>query len=293
MKQQEQGFTILEVMIAILIATIFVATAMQMMAMAAAFKARARQYAEATTWIQADLEVVKDQADQLPLPSTTLTADVAAGATDLTVNSISGFAAGDIIKVGSNSSTYTISAITTSTKIITISSPGIATAQTTGSQVVARCKLSPLTPSTTTGIGDYLNDNLPSLTTSNPNSGDTTILGRNFNLFRISKVKNVDPYEILELFYGVASQDTRTTLSAAAAATSTTLTVASASGFKVGDTLIVGGTDFDNEIQSISGNTVTLTAQLGSAQSSGATVDAPIAVLNTEVMPNAALQCPK
>jgi len=293
MRKQEQGFTILEAMIAILIATIFVATAMQMMAMAAAFKARARQYAEATTWIQADLEVVKDQADQLPLPSTTLTANAAAGATSLTVDSVRGFAVGDTLKVGSNANTYTIASggINTATKTITLTG-GIATTQTTGSQILARCKLSPLTPNTTTGFGDYLKNNLPAKTDINPNTGDTTILGRNFTISRIANVKNTDPYEVLELFYSVAPTDAHTILSTAATATSTTLSVASASGFKVGDKLTVG-TDVDNEIQSISGNTITLTAQLGSAQSSGAIVDVSIAVLNTEVMPNAALQCPQ
>jgi Tfp pilus assembly protein PilV len=60
----EQGFTVIEALFAILIATIFVTVAMQMMAIAAIFKARAQQNAEATTWIQEDLENVKLQATE-------------------------------------------------------------------------------------------------------------------------------------------------------------------------------------------------------------------------------------
>lgn len=62
--QQEQGFTLVEVLVAILITTIFVAVSMQAMVLAAVFKARAQEYAEATTWIQEDLENVKYQASR-------------------------------------------------------------------------------------------------------------------------------------------------------------------------------------------------------------------------------------
>lgn len=62
--QQEQGFTLAEVLIAILIASLFVAAAMQAMVVATVFKVRAQEYSEATNWIQQDLEVVKNQASQ-------------------------------------------------------------------------------------------------------------------------------------------------------------------------------------------------------------------------------------
>lgn len=62
--QQEQGFTLVEVLVAILITTLFVAVSMQAMVLAAVFKTRAQQYAEATTWIQEDLENVKYQASR-------------------------------------------------------------------------------------------------------------------------------------------------------------------------------------------------------------------------------------
>lgn len=62
--QREQGFTLVEVLIAILITTLFVAVSMQAMVFAAVFKARAQQSAEATTWIQEDLEKVRFEASQ-------------------------------------------------------------------------------------------------------------------------------------------------------------------------------------------------------------------------------------
>lgn len=62
--QREQGFTLVEVLIAILITTLFVAVSMQAMVFAAVFKARAQQTAEATTWIQEDLEKVRFEASQ-------------------------------------------------------------------------------------------------------------------------------------------------------------------------------------------------------------------------------------
>jgi len=60
-----KGFTLVEVLVSILIASLFVATAMQAMVVASLFKAKARQYAEAVTWIQEDLENVKHTAATL------------------------------------------------------------------------------------------------------------------------------------------------------------------------------------------------------------------------------------
>ncbi|MGL5924131.1 type IV pilus modification PilV family protein [Chroococcidiopsis sp.] len=65
--KSEQGLTMIEVLFAILITTIFLTVAMQMMAVAAIFKARAQQNAEATTWIQKDLESLRFEASQIGL----------------------------------------------------------------------------------------------------------------------------------------------------------------------------------------------------------------------------------
>lgn len=64
LSQQEQGFSLVEVLVAIVIATIFVTTALQAMVIAALFKAKAQEYSEATTWIQNDLEDLRYQASR-------------------------------------------------------------------------------------------------------------------------------------------------------------------------------------------------------------------------------------
>ena len=148
--KQEQGFTMVEVLIAILIATIFVAVTMQMMALAAMFKVRAQEYAEATTWIQEDLESVKYEAANLQYTSS-LSADAAANNSSITVASASRFRANDSLKVGSDPGTYTISSISGTTLNIT---PNLGTDQTSGAEVSAtntRCKSSVLTTNATSG----------------------------------------------------------------------------------------------------------------------------------------------
>ncbi len=106
---QEQGFTLVEVLVAILLTTLFVATAMQAVVIAAVFKSRTRQFAEATIWIQEDLENVKNEAAKFQ--STSLTAPATPGLSYINVASVVDFAVHDTLKVGSDPGTYTINAI--------------------------------------------------------------------------------------------------------------------------------------------------------------------------------------
>lgn len=62
--QHEQGFTLTEVLVAILITTVFVATAMQAVVIAAVMRVKAKEYSEASAWIQENLEDVRYQASQ-------------------------------------------------------------------------------------------------------------------------------------------------------------------------------------------------------------------------------------
>jgi len=92
--KQEQGFTLVEVLIAILIATIFVTLAMQAVVIAALFKARAKQYAEATTWIQENSEFVRYRASEYEKSASPYSSKCSATtATD-------GFAAGLLTDIG-------------------------------------------------------------------------------------------------------------------------------------------------------------------------------------------------
>lgn len=192
--QQEQGFTLVEVLVSILIVTVFIGVSMQAMVIAAVFKARAKQYSEATTWIQEDLENVKYRAAQLNYA--TLTTGAGTTTTGLQVSSVVGFAVGNTLTVGTDSTNNVISSINTGTSTLTIN-PALGTAQSSGVVVVSTNECNP--SSSTTGFAEALRNNLPALT----NSGTKRIVGKSFSLTRTTNVKDVAPYEVLELTYTV------------------------------------------------------------------------------------------
>jgi prepilin-type N-terminal cleavage/methylation domain-containing protein len=314
--KKEQGFTLVEVLVAILIATIFITVTMQMMVIATVFKVKAQENTEATNWIQGDLENVRYQADKLQFQQTKLAADAVPPSSPALVSPISintpsqvvvdSFAVGDKLRVGLDPTNYTITVVSgtgitsTSTRTLTIS-PALEKAQAANALVVATKRCTPGTDQNK-GLADWLRDNV---TDTNPSDGITDITSnvntleqqrtgrnnKNFKVSRITTLSATSPYNVLEVFYSVAPTTAHTTLSADALATSTTLSVASASGFKVGDKLTVG-TKINNTIASISGTTITLSSALGSAQTSGSIVDVSVATANTEVIPNVAFQCP-
>jgi prepilin-type N-terminal cleavage/methylation domain-containing protein len=65
-----QGFSLIEVMIGILILFGFVAAAMQTLVASAAIKVKAQERSEATAWIQQDIELIRYRASQLPATTT-------------------------------------------------------------------------------------------------------------------------------------------------------------------------------------------------------------------------------
>lgn len=252
LKPAEQGFTLVEVLVAILITTLFVGVAMQTMVFAAIFKAKAQEYTEATTWIQEDLEQnVKYQADSLQFPQTTLTTDAAKGASLITVASGSIFANNDTFRIGLDPNNYTISSVIGNTLSIT---PALAADQVQNAAVVATKRCNPSAQNA--GLADGLRD---SITDTNHTDGITNITtndnpvsftknfrtGKTFSLSRTTTLSATSPYSVLEVTYSVAPQNAHTTLTAAASATSNTLNVASTTGFNVGDQLTVG-TDVNN-----------------------------------------------
>jgi Tfp pilus assembly protein PilV len=96
---QDQGFALFEVLISILTVTIFIAVAMQALLLAAIFKSRAEQRNEAATWIQKDLENVKNQAKEYE--KNTFPYSVKCSATI----SSNGFAAGFLSSIGGTPAT--------------------------------------------------------------------------------------------------------------------------------------------------------------------------------------------
>ena len=67
----EAGFTLSEVLVAILLTTTFVAVAMQGMVVAMLLKSKALQLAEANRWVQADLESIRSKLSISQIPVTT------------------------------------------------------------------------------------------------------------------------------------------------------------------------------------------------------------------------------
>jgi len=63
-KRDSGGFTLIEVMVAMVVAAVFVSMTMQAIVTSAAFRVVATQYDEAVSWIQEDLEMVVNQAAQ-------------------------------------------------------------------------------------------------------------------------------------------------------------------------------------------------------------------------------------
>jgi prepilin-type N-terminal cleavage/methylation domain-containing protein len=59
-----RGFTLVETLVAMIVGSIFVAIAMQVIVSAAFFQSRAEQYDEAFNWVQEDLEAVINHAGQ-------------------------------------------------------------------------------------------------------------------------------------------------------------------------------------------------------------------------------------
>ncbi len=198
--KQEQGFTLIEVLIAILIATIFITVAMQAVVIAAMFKARAKQFSEATIWIQQDLENVRQEAAIVGY--TTLSA-TPTSLNSLSLSSTTGFANSNKLQIGTATTTFstTISGISGNT--ITVD-PALASAPpagtpvsvlTTGSTDTTLCYAN----AQNNGFGNLLSNNLPTLISSTK-----TIAGKTYTLSRTATVRDATPYEVLQINYTVA-----------------------------------------------------------------------------------------
>lgn len=62
-----QGFTLVEVLVGLLVIVGFISTAMQALVTATVFKVKGQELSEATTWIQEDIERVRFEAKRLEI----------------------------------------------------------------------------------------------------------------------------------------------------------------------------------------------------------------------------------
>jgi Tfp pilus assembly protein PilE len=210
----EQGFTLVEVLVGTLIIMLFVVTGMQSFVSAVALKSKAKVVSNASAWIQENMQAVSSKAYStdatagVPYTATTLSAAVSTGATTITVTATTGFRVGDAVLVGSDSVSNVVSEIgpssspSLSANQIRLSS-SLATAQSSGGSVIARCRAE----ATTAGYAAYLNSNLPAITTettsANSNIGTKAIFNKTYTLTRSVGVRNSSPYQIAQMTYTV------------------------------------------------------------------------------------------
>lgn len=202
LSQPNQGFTLVEVLVAILITTLFVTVAMQAIVFAAIFKVRAQEYTEATNWIQSDLENVKYQAANLQFPQTTLAANV----TTVPVSSITGvaatrFATSGKLQVGLDTTSYRFSR---SDNTLTIT-PSLVIPQVLGAAIVDMTTCNPATRNA--GLADALRDIVTSASTNNSNYVDSTKnfrTGKTFSMRKTATLSEDSPYNVLQIKYEVS-----------------------------------------------------------------------------------------
>lgn len=233
LKPAEQGFTLFEVLIAILVTTLFISVAMQAMVFAAVFKVKAQEYAEATTWIQEDLEKVKYQAENLQFPQTTLPTlptTVAAGVSLISINAPdtsidNNFAQNDTFRIGLDPTNYKINTLPVisgtglTRKLALTITPTLVKAEAANALVVSIKMCNP--SARNTGLADSLRDTITgSNQTGNsnyvdnpPSSGNNQTNGnpllskftnKPYSLRRTTTLSSDSPYNVLQIKYEVS-----------------------------------------------------------------------------------------
>jgi type II secretory pathway pseudopilin PulG len=197
---RSQGFTLLDVIVAIVVLTTFTSVAMTAMSSAMLLKVRARNTAEATNWIQQDLETVRNAAAQF---SYTLASDAAAGQPNIVLVTNPGLTVGEQISVGTDATIYKIHSVSgTSIQLTT----NLRYAQSASARVLAVSKCNATTSSA--GFATVFGQHLPSLA----NGGTRTISGKTYILERQSSAGSSRPFGALNLTYTVKLQGSSTPL---------------------------------------------------------------------------------
>ncbi|BAY52445.1 hypothetical protein NIES2134_124850 [Thermostichus vulcanus NIES-2134] len=233
-QQRARGFTLAEVLASILVIGLFTLAAMQAIVVAAFFQADARKFAEASHWIQEDLENIKIVAYDLcqtkyaqrklaasaPASATTLTlALIDPGESDYdqamppeyrpggacpVTSATDGLRVGDRVLIGSDSGTRRIVSISGNT--ITLDSP-VGGYRGVGTRVYARCRIQPNeTKGIDGGFGAYLQTLIPPMNSSN---NSRPIVNETFTMTRIPTTRAQAPFQTLELAYFVRNSSNR------------------------------------------------------------------------------------
>ncbi len=227
---KDQGFTLIEVLVAIIIVTVFVTVTMQAMTIALYFKVRAREYSEAMFWIQQDLETQKQTAATYQYGKL-----ISQTVNTITITTTPNVNIGDTIMIGSENvgslgTSYTvIGAINSSSGTVLTLDQNVATTHIAGEIVAFTTKCGTVTtPATiTTGFGIALEGQITGTTPANSNpisqnfTKTSSFSGKNFTMNRITTIVNSVPYNQLILQYQVIPQYNSTTIGSALATVQT------------------------------------------------------------------------
>lgn len=230
-QHRSQGFTLAEVLASILVISLFTLGAMQAIVVAAFFQADACKFAEASNWIQEDLENIKIVAYDLcqtkfaqrqlarPANAADATLELALiekGESDYdqampleyqkicpVTSPTDGFRVGDRVLIGSDSGTRRIVSMTNNT--ITLDSP-VGVYRGRGTRVYARCRIqSNEANGIDGGFAAYLQTLIPPMNSSNNRS----IVNDTFTMTRTATVRPEAPFQTLELAYSVRDSNNR------------------------------------------------------------------------------------
>lgn len=270
----ERGFTLVEVLVAILLITFFISVTLQGMVVAAIMKSRAQEFTEAVGWIQEDLEQARANSANYyslastasqgsntitlsnstidaqdfstgtririgsdptgytvssrsgatltlssnlastqnagtyiyPYSTTTLSSAASANATSITLSSATGFTNGTRVRLGSDSTIYTLGTPSGNTFPI---SPNLLYEKDTGSSVeTSRCTGG--TGGRATGFADGLRDRIVGSNRTTTQDTDSfaktsTLTGRAFTISRTTVLVDASPFNRLLIEYNVTS----------------------------------------------------------------------------------------
>ncbi|AFZ12587.1 hypothetical protein Cri9333_1700 [Crinalium epipsammum PCC 9333] len=204
-RNKSAGFTLVEILAAILLLTFFLSVTMQAMVIAAMFKVKAKRYNVATAWIQEDLESVRNQASLLSQSLMSVSLSVAISTpstTQIIVDKIGTLAVNDKIIIGDAGKIFTITAIAGTT--ITLDS-SIGKNLVVNSQIIETTLCS--ATDKTKGFANELNNNLIPISTNNSTKSLASTTDQKYQITRTTTLKDA---KVLEVLYKVTPQNKTT-----------------------------------------------------------------------------------
>jgi len=205
---REDGFSLFETIIGILIATTFTLVMLQTIVMGALLKSKALKESEALKLIEEDLEAIRNESANYKRSS--LASNASSGDSSIAINSYSYFVSNDVVNIGS-AGTYTISSVdTNSTPPILNLESSLSQAVDTDATVVAIAGCN--ATDRDSGFADEFRDFLHTRARYGnglAQTGDSSLTyeqtgaksGYNYTIQIRFSPKNQEPYDLLALEY--------------------------------------------------------------------------------------------